>query len=116
MTSTFGTTSETNDIYLGPDGNLVVLVGLPAIIAACETATKAQLGEMILSINAGIPNFQTVWIGVPKLATYEAYLRRTLEGVEGVTRVAQLTLSHAADVLSYVAEIETPFGSGIVNG
>lgn len=115
MTSTFGTNSQ-NDIYLGPDGNLVVLGGLPAIIAACETASKAQLGEMILSVNAGIPNFQTIWIGSPKLATYESYLRRTLSGISGVNRVAQLTLSHAADVLSYQAQIETDFGSGIVNG
>lgn len=115
MTVTFATNDD-NDIYLGPDGNLAVLNGLPAIAAACVTATRAQLGEMMFAVNAGIPNFQTVWIGVPKLATYEAYLRKTLQAVLGVDQVSSLTLSRTVDVLSYQAQIQTPFGSGIVNG
>lgn len=115
MTTTLGTNAN-NDIYLGPDGNLVVLTGLPAIIAACETAAKAQLGEMVLAINAGIPNFQTVWIGSPKLAIFENYLRRTLQAIEGVIEVKETTTSVVGDVLSYTATIETIFGQGQING
>ncbi len=39
MTRSFGTNAS-NDLYLGPDGNLVVLSGIAAVEAACATATK----------------------------------------------------------------------------
>lgn len=109
MTTTFGLNNQ-NDIYLGADGNLVLLSGIEAIAAACETISKAQLGEMVLTTTQGIPNFQTVWVGVPNLGLWQSYLRSSLQNVDGVLQVNDLTLNVNNGVLSYVAIIKTSFG------
>lgn len=115
MVETFGT-NDNNDIYLGSNGNLVVLTGLQAVLAACATATKAQLGEMVLAIKQGIPNFQAVWIGSPNYALYQSYLRNTLLSVSGVLDVKSISLSIAGNVLSYTATIVTQFGDEVLSG
>lgn len=115
MVKTFGTNFD-NDIYLAPSGNLTVLSGLLAIMGACATAAKAQLGEMVLAQNQGIPNFQTVWIGTPNYAIFSSYLRTTLQNVEGVLEVTDINMSSKDNILSYTAKIKTAFGEGIVNG
>lgn len=115
MTATFGT-DDTNDLYLGADGNIVLLSGIEAVAEACETATKAQLGEMLLMTTLGIPNFQTVWRGVPNFAVYTSFLRNTLQNVNGVQSVESLELKAQSNVLSYVATIKTTFGTVSLNG
>lgn len=115
MTTTFAT-DENNDLFLDNSKNITVLTGLPAIIAACETATKAQLGEMVLATKSGIPNFQTIWIGSPNYSLYVDYLRNTLAGVPGVLQVSSLDVSVSQNVLSYTAMIHTVFGTGEING
>lgn len=115
MVQTLGTDAA-NDLYLGADGDLVVLNGLRAVLAACATASKAQLGEEALAKNAGIPNFQSVWVGVPNYAIWEQYLRTALSAVPGVVQVRSLSPSKAGDALSYTATIETEFGTGVLNG
>ncbi len=109
MTSTFGL-NETNDIYLGADGNIVLLSGIEAIAAACETISKSQLGEMVLTTTQGIPNFTTVWVGSPNLGLWQSYLRSSLENVDGVLQVSNLSLAVKDGILSYEAIIKTPFG------
>lgn len=116
MTKTFGTNSD-NDIYLGRDGNLVVLNGLEAVTAACESATRALLNEMIYSINRGIPYFETIWVGSPNYAVFRNYLINTLLGVDGVLSVQSLSLTVAEGVLNYTATIATKFGKAeLTNG
>lgn len=105
-----------NDLYLNADGNIAVVTGLQAVIQACAQAAKAQLGEMVLAIDQGIPNFQTVWQNTANVAQFEAYLRRTLEQVQDVTEVQQLEVTVQNNVLSYVATIKTIYGEGTVNG
>lgn len=119
MTQTFGLNAN-NDIYLDDNGNLVILSGQPAVESACATATKAQLGEMVLQTLLGIPNFQTVWVGVPNLPMFQFYLRKTLAAVDGVVAVTDLTVGTAVvnnpvtgldeTVLVYSATIENEFG------
>ena len=62
MVQTFGQNAN-GDVYIGSDGNLVILSGLPAVEAACATASLAQLGEEVLTTGNGLPNFQAVWVG-----------------------------------------------------
>lgn len=109
MTSTFGLNDQ-NDIYLGDDGNLVLLSGIEAIAGACETISKAQLGEMVLTTTQGIPNFQTVWVGVPNLGLWQSYLRNSLQNVDGVLQINDLSFTTNDGVLSYTATIKTVFG------
>lgn len=115
MTQTLGT-NENNDIYLGPTGNLVVDNGQQAVEDACQTAAQLQLGEAVLQTQLGIPNFQTVWVGVPNIAIFEAYLRRALLGVNGVIAVTALTVSVADNVLKYTATIQSVYGELFLNG
>lgn len=115
MVTTFGTDTN-NDLYLGNDGNIAVLSGINAVLAACETATKAQLGEMVLAVTQGIPNFQTVWVGTPNYALYQSYLRNTLLGVPGVLNVKSIDLTIEGNTLKYTATIQTQFGTAVLNG
>ncbi len=109
MTQTFGTNSN-NDLYIGSDGNLVVDSGQQAVEDACATATKMQLGEAIYQTTLGMPTFQSVWNGVPNLAVYENYLRRTIQAVEGVVRVVSIDVAVANNTLAYRATIESQYG------
>lgn len=115
MTTTLGT-NENNDIYLGLDGNIVVLSGLQAVLGACATAAKSILGEQVLSINAGLPDFQTIWVGVPNTAIFKSYLRRALTNIPGVDEVGEISVTVQNNVLSYTATIQTEFGQGTING
>lgn len=115
MTKTFAVNAR-NDIYIGDDSNLVVLDGLQAILQACETATKAQLGEMIFAVNQGIPNFQAIWVGAPNYKIWQSYLRATLLSVSGVLEVKSIELSIVENTLKYTATISTSFGIGVLNG
>ena len=109
MTSTFGSNAN-QDLYLNNNGNLAVLTGLPAVIAACKTASQAQLGEMVLQIGKGIPNFQAVWVGSPNYALWNSYLMDTLNAVDGVLEVTSLQLQTNNGVLSYTAQIKSVYG------
>jgi hypothetical protein len=115
LTRTLGLNSG-NDIYLGQDGNIVLLSGLPAIAGACETISKSQLGEMVLTTTQGIPNFTTVWNGTPNLGLWQSYLRNALQNVDGVTQVSDLSFTAKDGVLSYTAKIKTAFGATQISG
>lgn len=109
MVQTFGTNAD-NDIFLAANGNLTVLTLNSAIMAACKTAARSQLGEMIYATGLGLPNFQAVWVGVPNLALWQSYLRNTLQNVEGVTQVSNIVFNVSDEVLHYTAEITTQYG------
>ncbi len=115
MTQTF-TTDSRNDLTLAADGNLSISTGLQGVLQACATAAKAQLGEMVLALNRGVPNFQTIWNSRRNVAQFEAFLRATLESVSGVQKVDELTVNVENSVLKYSAVIVTDFGAGALNG
>lgn len=116
MTITTFAANENNDMYIGPDGNLAVVYGLEAVLQICECVVKAIKGEMIFNTDLGLPDFQTVWNGVPKIAQYEAALLKALQNVNGVQRVSNLTVTVQNNKLSYVAVIQTIYGEGNLNG
>lgn len=116
MVQSFGTNSD-NDIYLGRDGNLVVLSGLDAVIAACKAVSLAQLGEEVLTVKNGIPNFETIWVGSPNYLLFQNYLRQNLTAVPGVLEVQNIQISTVNNVLTYTATIKTTFGTAeLANG
>lgn len=115
MTQTFATNSN-NDLYIGNDGNLVIFTGINAVLQACSNAAKAQLGEMVLAIDQGVPNFQLIWKGAPNIPQWEAALITTLEEVDGVDHVESVTVTIINNVLTYIATIVTIYGTGEING
>lgn len=110
------TVDSNNDLVLATNGNLSISSGLQAVMQACEQAAKAQLGEMILAVDEGMPNFDVVWNGAPNIPQFEAYLIARLNSVEGVTEVSEVSASASAGVLTYTATIKTIYGDGVLNG
>lgn len=116
MTQTLGINGD-NDIYLDTKGNIALLSGEPAVEGACQTASQAQLGEMQYEATNGIPNFQTVWVGVPTPAIFESYLRKTLQAIDGVVAVKSIAVQIQNNKLTYAAVIENAFGNEVtLNG
>lgn len=115
MVKTFNV-DENNDLFIGKDGNLSIVTGLDAVLIACKQASQAQLGEMVLAINKGIPTFQTVWADAGTVAQFEAALRTTLLAVAGVTEVPAIDITIANNALRYTAEIKSIYGSGTIEG
>lgn len=115
MTKTFSLNAN-NDLYVGLDGNLAMSNGIEAVKFLCETACKAQKGEMPLNVDGGIPNFQVVWVGVPNLLQFEAAIRATIQQVSGVNQVLNYKSSVIDGNLVYQVKILTNFGSAVVNG
>jgi hypothetical protein len=106
MVQTFAT-NQNNDIYIDESKSLVLLSGIKAVAAACSTISKSQLGEMVLTTTQGLPNFQSVWIGVPNLRIWQAFLQSALQNVEGVMQVTNIKITPATGKLSYQANIQT---------
>lgn len=104
-----------NDLYVTPNGTLAIVTGIAAVAQTCLTATKAQMGEMVLNTTSGIPNFQDVWNGVPNLAQWQAALQNTLQNVPGVVKVVSVTTGASGSTLSYTAVIETIYGQTTIS-
>lgn len=107
---------ENNDLFIDAEGALALVSDLPAVMQAAAHAAKTQLGEMIYAVDDGVPNFDTIWNGSPNTTQFEAFLRRVLMSVEGVTEITELTTAVADHVLSYQATIKTIYGIGVING
>lgn len=105
-----------NDLYIGPDGSLALADGLRAVMQAAQQAAQTQLAEMIYAVDQGLPNFAAVWNGAANVAQFEAYLRRAITDVAGVTGVQDLTTTVSANKLSYRVTIQTIYGPGVLNG
>jgi hypothetical protein len=108
--------NEVNDIYLDTNGNLAISTGLTALIEICKQYMQTILGELVLNTTTGLPYFQSVFTGVSNIQQYVAAGRAALLTVEGVTQVISFDVSMNEKVLSYVATIQTIYGTGVVNG
>jgi len=109
--------NEQNDLYLDSAGNIAVIYDLAGTLQACAHATKTILGEMLLAVNEGIPNFQTVWVGVPNLQQFEASIRSAILKVVGVVEIVSFIMEQNAETLDYSVVIRTIYGTGsVTNG
>lgn len=115
MTTSFLTNSS-NDLYIATDGNLATASGLLSVVQNVQNETQAILGECVFDIERGLPDFETIWIGVPNVAQYETALRDTILRVSGVRDIISLAVSLADGVAGYTAEILTDYGTGAMNG
>lgn len=105
-----------NDIFIATTGNLSISTDLQAVMQACQQAAQAQIGEMIFAVDQGIPNFAVVWTGTPNTQQFASALRAALRAVPDVTGIKALSVDASGSVLTYRVEIQTIYGSGVVNG
>lgn len=115
MTKTLAV-NENNDLYIAGDGRLAVRETLEAVMQNAQQAAQAQLGEMVLSIDQGVPNFQTIWESSANVAQFQAYVRRAILSTEGVIEVKELDTVVRDNAIFYTATIVTVYGQGVLNG
>lgn len=111
---TFATTSR-NDLAIS-GRSMRLVTDIDAVLLVCAHAAKAILGEMVFAQEQGMPYFETVWVGAPRTAPFEAAFRQRIQQVEGVVRVEELETTREDDVMSYRAVITTVYGTGTLNG
>ncbi len=112
-----------NDIYIDGTNNMAMLFGsaadkqgADAVAQACQTASRAQLGEMILFTTQGMPTKQSVFNSNPNLAVYQTALTAALLQVPGVISVQSIIFTKTGNVLNYVAVIQSQYGEIAING
>lgn len=105
-----------NDIYMDSTNNLALATGVTAVAQAAQTASLAQLGEMVLFTTQGMPSFQSIFVGEPNYGLYQAALVSAIQAINGVVTVNSIDISVQSGVMSYVAEIETIYGTMVVTG
>lgn len=108
--------NQGNDVYMDTTNNIAMATGIIAVEQAAQTASLAQLGEMILFTLSGMPSFQSIWVGTPNMGLYQAALVAAIQNIFGVVSVTSIEISTKGDVMSYTAEIETIYGSTVING
>jgi hypothetical protein len=114
MTAQCFAVNSNNDMYIGEDGNLAIVFNLEGTLQACAHAAKTILGEMVFSVNQGLPNFQLVWVGVPNLPQYEAAVRVAILAVDGVVEIVSFLMDISDNTLKYTITIRTIYGVGVV--
>ncbi len=102
-------TNPRNDIYIGTNGKLALVLGIEAIKQNAQHAMQAQLGEMVFALDRGMPTMETVWHHT-NLVQFEAAARQTLRAVEGVIDIPLFEVAIVDDTLRYRATIQTIFG------
>jgi len=108
--------NENNDLFVSPDGNINLVRDINSVLQVCAHVAKAQLTEMVLAYDQGIPNFETIWTDATDTLQYEFYLRQALLAVDNVTGIANLVIDVRDNTLFYTATIQTTFGEAEING
>lgn len=108
-------TNASNDLLV-TGRSLSLVSDLAAVLLVCRHCAQAILGEMVFAQQQGMPYFETVWIGAPTTAPFEAAFRERIMSVPGVTNIDELTTSQTGDVMTYSATIVTVYGTGALNG
>lgn len=111
---TFATT-RTND-FLVTGRSLSFATDIDAVLLVCRHAAQAILGEMVFAQDQGMPYFETVWVGAPTTAPFEAAFRARIAQVPGVTGIDELITEQIGDRMQYSATIVTIYGTGALNG
>lgn len=108
-------TNSNNDIYMGPDNNLALVRGLAAVVQDTKNAVEAQLGEMPLALDRGVPTMATIWDSY-KPAQFEAAARAIILTVPGVTGIKRFDIIQVSDQARYEAEINSVYGPAAIAG
>lgn len=108
-------TDGNNDLFIR-GRNLAIDTDLQATLDVCAHVAKAILGEMVFAQQQGMPYFETVWVGAPTTAPFEAAFRERVLLVPGVSNIDELTTEQTEDRMTYSATISTVYGTGAIDG
>ena len=105
---------NSNDLFLGPSGNLELSTDIESVLNVCKNAVQTILGEMKYQTNVGMPNFETIWKSQPNIKQFRAALISTLKFVENVIGVGEPIIIVENNVLNYSITISTSFGEEVL--
>lgn len=109
------TTNAVNDFVVS-GRSLQLSSNIDAVLLVARHCAQAILGEMVFAQAQGMPYFETVWVGAPSAAPFEAAFRDRVLRIEGVVNILELTTEQVGDRMQYQATIETIYGTGSING
>jgi hypothetical protein len=97
----------TNDIFL-TSNQLTMATGVQAISDVAKAKLEAQLREMVLQWDQGMPTFDTVFQG-NNLQQYVAVGIERLSQISGVTQVVSFNANFVSGQMVYTAVIQTVY-------
>lgn len=100
---------------MGADNNLALVRDLAAVVQDTKNAVEAQLGEMPLALDRGVPTMATIW-DTFKPAQFEAAARAIILTVPGVTGIKSFAITQVGDEARYETEILSIYGPAAIAG
>lgn len=108
--------NQVNDFVINESGMLSIVGGNAAVAAVARSHMQTRRGEMMYSIDEGIPFLPIAWSGTANLAQFEAAARARLMSIPEVLEVVSFSATMAGDTLIYTATLRTDAGEVSVNG
>ncbi|MEY0399629.1 hypothetical protein AB7W17_22310 [Providencia rettgeri] len=105
-----------NDLYIAQNGKLAIVDAEVASRNRCEHYIKALRGEMLHKLDKGIPYWKTTFGQQADISMFESAFRERLRELNDVISVVSFSANVVDGVLSYTAEIQTVYGSVMLNG
>jgi hypothetical protein len=105
-------TDSNNDIYQDANGDIALLSGVAALQQDCVHALQAQLREMVLAYDQGMPTMDDVFQSA-NLQKYSAVGITTLLAINGVTGVQSFVAQFVDGQMVYEADILTVYSPNL---
>lgn len=107
---------ENCDLYLDGSGNIALVSGLEAYAQIINAKMRTSLGELQLSMEKGVPYFQTVFSDKSMVPIWQNAVEEMLLKIPFVKEITLFDCKYEGDVLKYTAEIRTDNGTVTING
>lgn len=107
---------ENNNFVFGPDGQIPIVGGLPAVAQTARQYSQARREEMIYKADEGVPYAVIAWNTDPNEAAFEVAQRERLLQVPTVNAVTSFEINRDGENLKYTAFLDTDNGELVVNG
>jgi hypothetical protein len=107
--------NDNNDLYIDGTGNIPVLTAQQALAQSYASAIEVRLAEMEYAQDQGMPWFQTAFNSYNPIQ-FEAAARNIIDSFDQTVTITAFTVTKTKNVLSYVATIETIYGTVYLNG
>lgn len=107
--------TATWDLELDSDGNILTLKdGSQLIAQRIQCRLQTFRGECFLDRSIGVPYFQEVMKKNPDLGRIRALLASVIAGVEGVSKILSLVVTHSAATRHMGVAFRVQSGDGTI--
>lgn len=109
-------TNELEDLYLVDGRNLAIISNLDAAVQTVRQRSKMRLGENQFDVNDGVDYLGTVFDPQPNFDAFRKSLADNLLATTDILDIQTLDISQVGDVVTFDAELLTPFGLAQLTG